>query len=135
MTSAEKYSQWESQRVMATPAQLADLYFEAVGLVINAFVDNERQSRIYAESVFRLLDPRVCHSPFQLFQVITRFVLSLTRAPGLPTGMDRQQALCLLFREVVRLDYADIAEITQLSRDDVAAAIAQARALLSEAAK
>lgn len=135
MTSAERYGQWDSQRVMGTPAQLTEHYFRSVMLVINAFVDDERQSRTYAESVFRLLDPGVCHTPIHLFQVITRFVLSLTRAPGLPPGMERYEAACLLFREVVQLDYSDIAEITQLSRDEVAAAIAQARDLLHAAAK
>ena len=127
MTSAQRHSQWDSQRAIATPAQLTEAYFEPVMLVINAYVDNERQSRTYAESVFRLLDPRMCHTPIELFQVVTRFVLSLNRAPGLSPGLDRQQTVCLLFREIVQLDYADIAEVTQLTHDEVARAIAQAR--------
>ncbi len=128
------HSQWDDQRIMATPAELTETYFETVVLVINAFVDHERQSRTYADSLFRLLDPRMCHTPIQLFQVITRFVLSLTRAPGLPTGMGRRDAACLLFREFVMLDYADIADVTQMTRDEVAAAIAQARSQLHAAA-
>lgn len=134
MNTAERQSQWDGQQTMATPAQLTETYFGSVVLVMNAFVDNEGQSRTYAASVFRLLDPRMCHTPIQLFQIVTRFLLSLTRAPGLPAGMERHEAACLLYREVIRLDYADIAESTQLTQAEVAAAIAQARKLLHTAA-
>ena len=131
MNSARRFSEWDSLRTMSTATRLTETYLPSVVFIINAFVDNDRQSRLYAESVFRLLDPRLCHTPIELYQVLTRFVVSLTRTPGLPVGMDPHQAVCLLFREVLQLDYADIVEVTQLSRDDVAGAIAQARALLS----
>jgi len=129
-SSFSQFNQEMTVLPISTIEDLVSAHYEKVFSLLDTFFEDHRVSLEHTENAFRAMqnaDKLNTHDLYQLaVDCIFQNYQEKQTTGGLPTG----DAMCFLLKEVGRLRYNEIADITGYTREDVKLHIARARKVL-----
>ena len=106
--------------------EMVSLHFERLFVLFDTFLEDPKISLLQVENAFRSEGFQASPSVYVAYRWATERIMASLYAEAKAQGQSLS-LLCLLLKELGNLDYSEIAEMTSLSRKDVAGHIANLR--------
>ena len=105
--------------------------FDRAYLLFNLFIDGPRACLDHSDAVFRTLARQGAYTDRGFYRTLAQRIRALPQSADAVEGQDVDSVLCWLLKDAAALNYAAIAEVMELERDQVAARIAGVRGVLA----